>query len=174
MIISTDAQFEHLKAIGRICALTRDAAAAPLQPRMTTLELDEIVRRLLTEHDAWSAPKLTCKFPGAICISVNEEIAYGIPGDRIFSAGDLVNIDVSAEKDWIFTDTSVSFIIPSENTRLAKLCRDGKRAIWAGIRTVKAGAPLSDIDEAIGKFAKKGGYTLIQNMAKLRDWRQPA
>jgi len=165
LIISTDEQFERLKAIGRICALTRDAMAAAMRPGMTTLELDEIGRKLLTEHGAQSAPEVTYNFPGATCISVNEEIAHGIPGDRILVDGDLINIDVSAVKDGVFADTGASFILPPETTKLTTLCRDGKKAMWAGIRAVKAGAPLADIGTAIGKFAKKGGYTLIGNLA---------
>lgn len=165
MIISTDEQFERIKAIGRICALTRDAMAQAMRPGMTTLELDEIGRALLAEHGARSAPEVTYNFPGATCISVNEEIAHGIPGDRVLAAGDLINIDVSAEKDGVFADTGASFIIPPEASQLTTLCRDGKKAMWAGIRAVKAGAPLGDIGNAIGKFAKKNGYTLIRNLA---------
>ena len=165
MTITTEEQLEKLKAIGRICALTRDAMATAMRPGMTTLELDEIGARLLAEHGAQSAPVVTYDFPGATCISVNEEIAHGIPGDRVLREGDLVNIDVSAVKDGVFADTGASFIIPPENTKLTTLCRDGKKAMWAGIRAVKSGAPLSDIGEAIGKFAKKGGYTLIRNLA---------
>ena len=51
-------------------------------------------------------------FPGATCISVNEEIAHGIPGNRRVAAGDLVNIDVSAQKNGVFADTGASFAVP--------------------------------------------------------------
>ena len=165
MTIETDEQLERLKAIGRICALARDAMAAALRPGITTAELDEIGRALLDAHGARSAPQLTYDFPGVTCISVNEEIAHGIPGDRVIAAGDLVNIDVSAEKDGVFADTGASFVVPPSTTKLDALCRDGKKAMWAGIRAVKAGAPLADIGNAIGKFASKGGYTLIRNLA---------
>jgi methionyl aminopeptidase len=165
LTIETDEQLERLKAIGRICALARDAMAAALRPGITTAELDEIGRALLDAHGARSAPQLTYDFPGVTCISVNEEIAHGIPGDRVIAAGDLVNIDVSAEKDGVFADTGASFVVPPSTTKLDALCRDGKKAMWAGIRAVKAGAPLADIGNAIGKFASKGGYTLIRNLA---------
>ena len=165
MTITTEEQLERLKAIGRICAITRDAMAAAMRPGMTTAELDEFGAKLLAEHGARSAPMITYDFPGATCISVNEEIAHGIPGDRVLREGDLVNIDVSAEKDGVFADTGASFVLGIGDKRLDALCRDGKKAMWTGIRAVKAGAPLSDIGDAIGKFAKKGGYTLIRNLA---------
>lgn len=165
MTITTDEQLERLKAIGRICAITRDAMASAMRPGMTTGALDEIGARILADHGARSAPVITYDFPGATCISVNEEIAHGIPGDRVLREGDLVNIDVSAEKDGVFADTGASYVLGQGDKRLDALCRDGKKAMWAGIRAVKAGAPFADIGEAIGKLAKKGGYTLIRNLA---------
>lgn len=165
MTITTEDQLEQLKAIGRICAITRDAMASAMRVGMTTLELDAIGAGILAEHGAQSAPIVTYNFPGATCISVNEEIAHGIPGDRVLREGDLINIDVSAVRDGVFADCGASFILGVGDERLVKLCRDGKKAMWVGINTVKAGAPLADIGDAIGKFAKKGGYTLIRNLA---------
>ena len=165
MTITTEEQLEQLKAIGRICALARETMAAAMEVGMTTRELDEIGARVLAEHGAQSAPIVTYDFPGATCISVNEEIAHGIPGDRALHDGDLVNIDVSAVKDGVFADCGASYVLGKGDQRLVNLCRDGKKAMWAGINAVKAGAPLADIGDAIGKFAKKGGYTLIRNLA---------
>ena len=79
---------------------------------MTTAELDAIGRKLLDEAGAQPAPELTYEFPGATCISINEEIAHGIPGSRKIRPGDLVNIDVSAEKGGFFADTGGSFAVP--------------------------------------------------------------
>lgn len=165
MTITSEEELERLKAIGRICAIARDTMALSLEPGMTTKELDDIGRKVLDEHGARSAPEVTYQFPGATCISVNEEVAHGIPGDRVIAAGDLVNIDVSAEKDGIFADTGASYIVPPGSKRIEKLCRDGKKAMWAGIRAVRAGGKLADVGEAIGKFAGTNGYTLIRNLA---------
>ncbi|MDB5542744.1 MAG: map [Devosia sp.] len=165
MTITTEADLVRLKAIGRVCAVARDAMAAALAPGITTRELDDIGRRILEASGARSAPEITYDFPGATCISVNEEIAHGIPGARVIKAGDLVNIDVSAELDGIFADTGASYVVPEADKRLVALCRDGKRAMWEGIRAVRTGAPLSGIGLAIGAFAKKHRYTLIENLA---------
>lgn len=165
MTITTEEQLEKLKAIGRICAIARDAMAAALTPGITTAELDALGRKILEENGARSAPEITYNFPGATCISVNEEIAHGIPGERVIRAGDLVNIDVSAEKDGVFADTGASFLVPAGNKKLDALVRDGKRAMWAGIAVVKAGAGYGEIGRAIGAFASKNRYTLIENLA---------
>jgi methionyl aminopeptidase len=165
MTITSEAELEALKAIGRVCAIARDKAAEALRPGVTTAELDAIVRAVLDEHGARSAPEITYGFPGASCISVNEVVAHGIPGDRVINAGDLVNIDVSAELNGIFADTGASFVVPNADPKLVALCRDGKRAMWEGIRAVKSGAGFADIGNAIGSFAKKHRYTLIENLA---------
>jgi methionyl aminopeptidase len=108
---------------------------------------------------------VTYDFPGATCISVGPDVAHGIPGPRRIEAGDLVNIDVSAEVEGVFADTGASFAVPPASPKIERLCRDGRRALWTGIRQVKAGARLSEIGTAIEGFATKNGYSLIRNLA---------
>ena len=86
MIVSTEEELTKLKDIGRICANALQAMASALEPGITTLELDVIGRKVLEDAGAQSAPELVYKFPGATCISVNEEVAHGIPGPRVIKA----------------------------------------------------------------------------------------
>lgn len=165
MTVTNEDELAALKAIGRIVANVLAAMGRELEPGMTTAELDGIGRTLLEEAGARPAPELAYKFPGATCISVNEEIAHGIPGPRVIAAGDLVNIDVSAEKDGYYADTGGSFAVPPVSSRIERLVRDGRRAMWEGVRQVGAGRPFAAIGDAVGAFAKKGGYTLITNLA---------
>jgi methionyl aminopeptidase len=165
MTITSEAELAGLQAVGRIVADTLQAMARAMEPGMTTRDLDRIGRRHLEAAGAQSAPELAYGFPGATCISVNEEIAHGIPGDRVLAAGDLVNIDVSAMKDGFFADTGASFPLGAASPEVARLCRDGRRAMQAGIAEVGHGRPLSGIGNAIGRFAARRGYTLIRNLA---------
>lgn len=165
MIVTTDDELTKLKEIGRICAEALTTMSATLQPGITTAELDAIGRKILEDAGAQSAPEFCYQFPGATCISVNEEVAHGIPGSRVIQAGDLVNIDVSAVKDGFFSDTGASFAVPPVHARTNRLVRDGKRALWVGLNQVKSGQPLAGIGKAIGAFAAKNRYTLIRNLA---------
>lgn len=165
MTISNDDELEGLREIGRIVANTLAAMGNALEPGMTTGELDAIGRALLERDGARPAPELAYGFPGATCISVNEEIAHGIPGSRRIQTGDLVNIDVSAEKDGLYADTGASFAVPPTSRRTERLCRDGRRALWAGLGQVGANKPLAGIGQAVGRFAEKNGYTLVRNLA---------
>jgi methionyl aminopeptidase len=165
MTIGSEDDLDRLKAVGRVCALARDTMAEALRPGITTAELDGIGKAILDAHGARSAPGLTYGFPGATCISVNEEAAHRIPGARVIAAGDLVNIDVSAEFGGVFADTGASFLVPEATPQLIALCRDGKPAMWEGIRAVRSGAKLAGIGTAVGAFARRHRYTLIENLA---------
>ncbi len=164
MTINNDDELQALREIGRIVAEALAAMGKALEPGMTTAELDAIGRGILEREGARSAPETVYGFPGATCISVNEEVAHGIPGERRIAAGDLVNIDVSAEKGGYFSDTGASFTVPPVDRRIERLCRDGKRALWVGLKSVKAGRPLAEVGNAIGEFARKNRYTLIANL----------
>src|SRR6476469_9681957 len=102
MTIETQDDVVGLKKIGRIVSITLRTILDSARPGMTTRELDALGTRLLQEYGARSAPKLTYDFPGTTCISVNEEAAHGIPGDRVIRPGDVLNVDVSAELDGYF------------------------------------------------------------------------
>lgn len=165
MTITNADELEGLRAIGRIVADTLQEMSRAMEPGMTTRELDGIGRALLEAAGAQSAPEVTYGFPGATCISVNEEIAHGIPGNRVLAAGDLVNIDVSACRGGFFADTGASFRLGAVAPQLDRLCRDGRQAMQVGIDQVRHGRPLSGIGSAVGRFAAKRGYTLIRNLA---------
>lgn len=165
MTITNEDDLDGLKEIGRIVANTLRAMSRAMEPGMTTADLDRIGRDLLERDGARSAPQSVYGFPGATCISVNEEIAHGIPGPRVLREGDLVNIDVSASKNGYFADTGATFRMAPVTPSLDRLCRDGQKATRIGIAQVAPGRPLSGIGNAIGKFARSRGYTLIRNLA---------
>ncbi len=165
MTINREDQLDGLKHIGRIVARTLEAMRAAAEPGMTTAELDALGAEFMAREGATPAPKLTYGFPGATCISVFPAIAHGIPGSQRLAAGQLINIDVSAEKNGYFADTGASFILKGSEPRIDALCRDGRRALAIGIEQVRAGARLNAPGIAIEKFAKAKGYSLVRNLA---------
>jgi len=176
MTITSEDELDGLKVIGRIVANTMQEMGAALEPGITTAELDGIGRAALERDGAVPAPEQAYDFPGATCISVNEEIAHGIPGPRVIAAGDLVNIDVSASKDGFFADTGATFRVGRVRPSLDRLCRDGRKAMQIGIAQVGSDRPLAGIGQAIGAFAARRGYTLVRNLAShgvgraLHEW----
>ena len=150
---------------GRVVARVRDAMLRAIEPGMTTAELDELGAELLNHFGARSAPRVTYNFPGATCISVNEEAAHGIPGDRIIQAGDIVNVDVSAELAGYYADTGGTIVVPPVAKFKARLCHAAELALKHAIAEARAGAQINRIGKAIQRTAKSHGFKVIRNLA---------
>ena len=106
--LPTGEDLDGMRAVGRAVAGTIEQMRCALRPGITTLQLDVIGRQALAASGARSAPELVYGFPAATCVSVNDEAAHGIPGDREVRDGDLVNIDVSAELGGYYADAGAS------------------------------------------------------------------
>ncbi|MFU8689306.1 type I methionyl aminopeptidase [Rossellomorea sp. FS2] len=164
MIVRNDEELEALKEIGRIVAEIRDELRKQTKPGVTTKELDEIAGRMFEEAGALSGPKGEYDFPGYTCISVNEEVAHGIPGSRVINEGDLVNVDVSGSKNGFYADTGISFVVGQGEAVLTKLCETAIKSFEAGLRKAKAGSKLNGIGKAVHNEARKNGFTVIMNL----------
>lgn len=165
MSITGIEDLENLKKIGSIVARCLDHMSKKLEPGMTTHDLDEIGRIFLELHGAKSAPKLVYDFPGTTCISVNHEAAHGIPSvHKKLAAGDLINIDVSAELNGYFADTGGSFIMPPITPIKKKVCEVAKETMWKGIAASVHGNKLNQIGKAMESEAHKNGLSVIRNL----------
>ena len=165
MIVKTNEELQALKDIGYICALIRDKMQEATVPGITTKELDDIAKELFEQHGALSAPIHDENFPGQTCISVNEEVAHGIPGKRVIREGDLVNIDVSALKNGYYANTGISFVVgEADNPMKQKVCDVALEAFDAAMTKVKPGTKLSQIGKAVHATARKNDVTVIKNL----------
>lgn len=164
MTINSEKDLEGLKRIGKIVAQTLAEMQKVASVGMTTLELDEIGKKMLEKHGARSAPILMYKFPGHTCISINDEIAHGIPSNRVIKAGDMINIDVSAELDGYVADTGGTIVIPPTNVEKQRLCQATKTALKNAISVATAGRELNLIGKEIEKVANQTGFKTIKNL----------
>lgn len=155
---------EGLQRIGAIVAEARDAMGARVAPGVTTAELDEIGKEILDRHGARSAPQLAYGFPGTTCISLNDDIAHGIPSDRVLRAGDLVNIDVSAELNGYWADTGASFPVGEVSAQSRALLKATREALNDAIEQARAGAPIHNIGRAVERRAKRCGFRVVRNL----------
>lgn len=165
MTIETQDDVDALKRIGKIVSFVLQKMLDAAEPGMTTRELDLIGEKLLAEHGAQSAPKLTYNFPGSTCISINEEAAHGIPGDRIIRAGDVLNVDVSAALGGYFADTGGTTVVPPSTPQKTRLCHATRMALAEAMKSARAGQPINGIGAAIERTAKAYGFKVIENLA---------
>lgn len=164
MTIETEHDLAKLRTIGQITALILRGMLQRIEPGMTTRELDAIGRGFFEQYQVRSAPQLCYKFPGFTCISVNEEAAHGVPSDRVISAGDVVNVDVSAELDGYFADTGGTMVVPPVTPLKDRLLQATQIALSAAMSRACADAPLNSIGHAIQKVAKDKGFKVIKNL----------
>lgn len=164
MTIETQDDVFALQKIGRIVSVTLQRMLDAAEPGMTTRELDALGERLLHEQGARSAPKLTYGFPGSTCISINEEAAHGVPGDRVIRAGDVLNIDVSAELGGYFADTGGTRVVPPTTPKKTRLCHAAQTALNEAMKGARAGQPINRIGAAIERTAKAYGFRVIENL----------
>ena len=165
MTIAHQQDVEGLLRIGAIVAEARDVMGACVRPGVTTAELDAIGRGILERYGARSAPALAYGFPGATCISVNDELAHGIPSPRrTLCEGDLVNIDVSAELDGYWADTGASFPVAEVSAEARLLLRATRQALHDALDTASAGRPLRHIGRAVERRARRSGLHVVRDL----------
>ncbi len=164
MTVDTEEDLQGLKAVGEVVATVLRRMLDAIQPGMTTRELDDMGTRWLEEFGAKSAPRVMYDFPGTTCISINEQAAHGIPGDRVIKKGDIVNVDVSAEMNGYFGDTGGTRIVPPTTPTKTQLVFAAQYALEQAMKEVKTGARLNRIGHAIERVAKAHKFKIIENL----------
>jgi methionyl aminopeptidase len=164
MSIRSHAEFEKLRVIGRIVRQALDAAAAAVRPGITTRELDEIGARVLAQSGAESAPPKVYGFPGALCISVNEEAIHGIPGARVIRSGDLVKLDLVAEKGGFYADAAVTVQAGETGATASALVRCAERGFHTAARAAQAGNRVSAIGRAVERETRRCGFEVMREL----------
>lgn len=164
MSIRSQAEFEKLRAIGRIVRQVLDQTAAAVRPGVTTRELDEIGAGVLKHNGAESAPPKVYGFPGALCISVNEEAIHGIPGDRTIQSGDLVKLDLVAEKDGFYADAAITVRAGAVSEAAEALTRCATRAFYKGLQAARAGNRVHEIGRAVERETRRSGFQVLRDL----------
>ncbi len=164
MSITSPEQLEKLKTCGRIVAKALRTMAAGVRPGATTPELAAIGSKVLADNGARSSPPLVYGFPGDVCISVNDEVVHGIPGSRVLQAGDLVKLDLTAEKDGYHTDSALSVQVPPHTTEAAALSRCAERAFRQSLTAARAGNSVRKIGRAVEREVRRRGYHVIREL----------
>ena len=165
MSITSQAELVGLQRISEAVGTTLKQMREYAQPGMTTKEIDEYGGRILAELGAKSAPRLTYGFPGWTCISVNNEVAHGIPSDqKVLQHGDLVNIDVSAELDGFWADNGGSFVLGADIHNHQPLVDASRQILRTALGRIRGGVRIADIGGLIEAEARKAGFRVIKNL----------
>ncbi len=165
MTIDSQEELDALIRAGRVVSEARQAMVEAVFPGTTTGELDAVGRGVFRRHGARSAPRMTYRFPGSTCISINDEAAHGIPSlKRQLRDGDLVNLDVSAELDGYFSDTGISVAVGDTSPIAVRLLEAARLAQSDAMDAAQPGARLRDLGRAVEKRARRHGFRVIKNL----------
>jgi len=166
MSIAKESELTGMKRVSEVVGTTLKLMRKYTKVGMSTKELDEYGGEILKSYGAKSAPNITYNFPGFTCISINEEIAHGIPSEKkILKEGDLVNIDVSAELNGFWSDNGGSFVLGKDIYNHQPLVNASKNILHKAINHIKGRVKISEIGYLIETEAKKSGFKVIKNLA---------
>lgn len=162
--IETAEELAALKRVGALVGLTLRTLRAHVRAGVTTRELDERAQEIFERHGAVSAPRDTYGFPGAICISVNEEVVHGVPGPRRLRDGDLVKLDVTPELDGFLADAAISVPVGAPSTAVRRLLRAADDCLRQALAAAVAGGPLRAIGAATERTARRHGASVFPEL----------
>jgi methionyl aminopeptidase len=165
MSIETERDLSALMLVGKIVGLTLRELKKHVRPGITTGELDTIGADFMRRYGVRSAPMLVYSFPGATCISVNDEAAHGVPGDRVIREGDLVKLDVTGELNGYYADAALTVPVPPVSPINQKLCDCAMATLSAAINAAQAGKPLNSIGRAAERGARRLGFRVVPELA---------
>ena len=164
IVLKTVEELKKMRAAGRISQRALRLAGAAVEPGVTTLELDSIVRKYIEEQGATPSFLGYGGFPASACISVNHVVIHGIPSKScVLKQGDIVSIDVGAVFDGYHGDNAWTFPcgdISKEAQRLLDTTRD---ALFEGIKAAKAGSHIGDIGHAVQQYAELRSYSVVRD-----------
>jgi len=164
MTVKSQAELDQLRVIGQIVRQTLEEMSAAVEPGITTAEIDAVGAAALARHGAESSPPKAYNFPGTACISVNDEAVHGIPGSRAVRAGDLVKLDLTAEKNGFVADSAVTVRVGAVSANAEALAKCAESAFYHALDAAKAGNRVNDIGRAVGKEVRRGGFSVIKDL----------
>ena len=164
MSITCERDWKGLRDVGRVVRLTLDALERHAVPGVTTGDLDHIARGVFEEHGARSAPALTYGFPKTVLISVNDEIVHGIPGSRPLRRGDIVKLDVTAEKDGYVADAARTVVLDGADEITRQLAACAEAAFLAALAVARAGNRVNMIGRVVEAIVTRSGFSVVRSL----------
>jgi methionyl aminopeptidase len=161
----TPEQIEKMFVAGQVVARTLELMEKSIVPgETTTRDLDELAERFIIEQGAIPSFKGYRGYPSTACISINEEVVHGIPGERVIHSGDIVGIDIGAIVNGWHGDSAITVPVGKVSEDAERLLRVTRAALFMGIAEARVGNNLSDISHAIQKYAEQHGYSVVRDL----------
>ena len=162
IVIKNDREIELMRESCRIVKETLEFVGKNIRAGMTTKEVDELVYRYITSCGAYPSELGYEGYPASSCVSVNEVVVHGIPSDRIILDGDIVSVDITAEKNGFHGDACRTFMIGDVSEEKRKLVKVTEECFFKAVEGLQAGVPLFDIGYRVQTHAEAHGYGVVR------------
>jgi methionyl aminopeptidase len=164
MELKTESEIDILRANAFIVSRTLAEVAKHIRPGVTTLELDRVAEEYLKSEGAVPGFKGYNGFPSTLCVSVNEAVVHGIPGERVLKNGDIVSIDCGSIKDGFYGDSAYTFTVGEVAQEVKDLLRRTKESLFLAIENAVAGKRTGDIGAAVQEHVESFGYSVVREL----------
>ena len=160
----TEAEIELLRESSLLVGKTLAEVAKILKPGVSTKALDEVAESFIRDNGAVPGFKGYGGFPATLCISINDEVVHGIPGDRIVKDGDVVSIDCGTYKNGFYGDSAYTFAIGNVSEEVKLLLQRTKESLYLAIEQSIAGKRVGDIGYAVQNYCESFGYGIVRDL----------
>lgn len=160
--LKTPAQIEGIRRAGKLVMETLDLVESRLRVGMRTEEINTIVHEFTLKNGAVPAPLNYKGFPKSVCVSVNEVICHGIPGERTLNDGDIVNVDVTPILNGFYADANKTFFMGTPGPDARKIVEVARESLKQGLEMVRPGNTVGDIGWAIQNYAEAQGCSVVR------------
>lgn len=162
IIIKSVRELELMRRAGKATGRVLDVLAKSVKSGIKTRDLDAIASREAASQGGRPTFKGYQGFPACVCVSINNEIVHGIPGDRIIQEGDIVSLDFGLEIDGYQGDTALTVAVGDVLPAAADLIRVTRESLSAGINAARLGRRIGDISAEIQQYAESRGYSVVR------------
>jgi methionyl aminopeptidase len=164
IFIKDESEIAAMRESGQILAKVLQKAINSIRPGIATQEIAGIAKKEIEKYNAEAAFLNYDGFPSVICISVNDQVVHGLPGDYVIKAGDLVSLDLGIKYKGMITDAARTTLVDSQDKAKLKLLSTTQKALDAGIDAVKDGARTGDLGSAIQNVLEGDGYGVVRTL----------
>lgn len=156
------ADVEAIRKAGRLVIQALELAGEMIRPGIKTDEINTLVHQFTVRHEAVPAPLNYRGFPKSVCVSVNEVICHGIPGERVLQDGDIVNVDVTTILNGYYADANRTFFVGTPTADAKKIVQVAYESLRIGMSMVRPGNTVGDIGWAIQQYAEAAGCSVVR------------
>jgi len=165
MIIKTEEDLFFLKYSSLLVGKTLGVVASLLRPGITTKVIDIIAEKYILDNKAIPAFKGYKGFPATLCISINDEVVHGVPGNYEIKEGDIVSVDCGVKYNGYCGDYAYTFSVGEVSNKVQNLINTTYEALYEGIKHAKSNRYTGDIGSAIQKHVEREGFSVVRELA---------